>query len=118
MLISNLNSRDSSSHRNQNNNNTENLAQEFTSTFSSYKNPEFSDSERLQHLSSTIEAASKLGIWLFSQPCLFTFDWKAGSTNSTDDSLIIFPAVVKVCDERGRRLEVPTKIVEEKAMKI
>lgn len=117
MLISHLNDRNSDfSSRNQSE--ISSLAQHFTSTFSPYKNSEFSDSDRVTHLISLMKAASGLGAWLFAQPCLFEFDWKTQNADVIHDQLVVFPMVVKICDEQGRRLEVSQKIVEAQVMKI
>lgn len=117
MLISHLNTR-SSDFSKINQSAITSLSQHFTATFSPYKNPEFSDSDRVTHLTSVMKAASDLGTWLFAQPCLFEFDWKPRNSDVTHDQLTIFPMVVKTRDEQGRRLEIPQNIVEAQVMNI
>lgn len=87
------------------------FAERFTRAFEPYSNPQFSEADRLRHLTSVVKAASELGIWLFSQPCAFSFRW-TGATSSTSQ-VVTLPAVVKVGDEQGRRLAVPQIIVEK-----
>lgn len=117
MSISHLNAR-SSDLLNRNPSAITSLAQNFTSKFSPYKNPEFSGSDAVTHLTSVVKAASDYGSWLFAQPCLFEFHWKARNADFTHDQIIIFPMVVKTCDEHGRRLEIPQTIVEAQVMQI
>ncbi|KAJ5726653.1 uncharacterized protein N7483_008010 [Penicillium malachiteum] len=89
---------------------------EFTTTFATYRNGDFPQSEQVAHLTSVVKAAFELGVWLFAQPCTFKFDWQSGSTG--ESQLVIFPSVLKVCDERGRRLNTPQMVVAVRATRI
>ncbi|KAB8077962.1 hypothetical protein BDV29DRAFT_32187 [Aspergillus leporis] len=87
------------------------LAENFSGSFAPYSDPQFSDSDRVGHLTSVVRAASNLGIWLFAQPCAIDFRWECAST--TPDQVVVLPAVVKVSDEQGQRLLPPQVLVEE-----
>ncbi|KAJ5738038.1 hypothetical protein N7493_001193 [Penicillium malachiteum] len=84
------------------------LVTDFTATFATFRSGDFPQSEQLAHLNSVVNAAFDLGIWLFAQPCTFQFDWQSGNTGK---QLVIFPSVIKVCDEHGRRLNTPQMVV-------
>ncbi|KAL3442443.1 hypothetical protein BJX65DRAFT_298970 [Aspergillus insuetus] len=83
------------------------FADEFSSAFSAYAQPAFSESDRVVHLTKLANSAAELGIWLFAQPCTFEFVWKKSSSEIT-----VSPKVVKTFDERGARLAVPQVLIE------
>lgn len=93
------------------------LAQTFTSAFAQYSDAHFAESDRLDHLASVLRAAADLGVWLFAQPCSFGFRWSPRS-GSAADRVAVFPAVVKVGDELGRRLLVQQVLAEEVTARI
>ncbi|KAJ5218401.1 uncharacterized protein N7498_000500 [Penicillium cinerascens] len=92
------------------------LAKSFTTAFAPYSDPSFSEAHRLGHLTSVVRAAADLGAWLFSQPCFFEFRWTSVVTPL--NQLIMFPAVVKVGNEQGRRISVPHTLVAETTARI
>lgn len=96
---------------------TTSLAQSFTSTFAPYSDAHFAESDRLDHLASVLRAAADLGVWLFAQPCSFGFRWSPRSGPAAD-RIAVFPAVVKVGDELGRRLLVQQVLAEEVTARI
>ncbi|KAJ9485233.1 hypothetical protein VN97_g8124 [Penicillium thymicola] len=51
------------------------FAEEFTKAFEPYSNSQFAEDDRLRHLATISKSAADLGIWLFSQPCSFKFQW-------------------------------------------
>jgi hypothetical protein len=118
MIVSHLNSLSPSTSPTQRDETIDSLTRDFISTFSPYRNPEFSESQQIAHLKSVIKATSDLGTWFFSQPCAFRLDWASSATDRNQDQLIIFPSVVKLCDEQGRRLENIQKLVEERRMQM
>ncbi|GKZ99197.1 hypothetical protein AnigIFM60653_003402 [Aspergillus niger] len=85
------------------------LAEGFSEVFGLYRNPELPDADRRRHLVSVVKEAAQLSVWLFTQPCSFEFSWSAPSPGS----IVILPAVMKISDERGDKLPVPQKMVEE-----
>ncbi|PLB53309.1 hypothetical protein P170DRAFT_463048 [Aspergillus steynii IBT 23096] len=97
-------------------NTIQSLAQDFSTTFASYSDPHFPESDRLAQLSSVFRAASELGTWLFSQPCSFDFRWDTSSVSS--DHVIVLPAVVKISDELGQRLPAPRVLVDKTVARI
>ncbi|PGH19082.1 hypothetical protein AJ79_00116 [Helicocarpus griseus UAMH5409] len=80
----------------------------FNAAFGSYANPQYTDSERTGHLTRLIRAATDLEIFLFCQPCGFEFSWQESSAGQT----VILPAVVKISDEHGCRLETDQIMVD------
>ncbi|KAJ5667300.1 hypothetical protein N7507_003164 [Penicillium longicatenatum] len=88
----------------------------FTETFASYSDPQFSEADRLAHLTSVARAAVDLGIWLFSQPCSFEFRWSTAI--SKINQVVVLPAVVKTRDEHGVRLAVPQTLLEAFARQV
>lgn len=92
------------------------FAEDFTSTFASYSDSQFPDSDRVAHLTRVLRAASDLGAWMFSQPCTFEFSWDTSSIPR--GHIIVLPAVVKVSDELGQRLLTPQTLVERTVVRI
>ena len=75
----------------------------------------YADEDRVRSLCEIMKSAAELGVWLFAQPCTYEFRWagledeKVGvgaqkRTTTTMTTMVIAPALVKVGDERGRRL--------------
>jgi hypothetical protein len=113
MLTSYLNIRGQSSNPNDlavRNEVIANIADAFNRTFAPYGDSRFSQMDRLSHLQSVVREASRLGIWLFSQPCSFEFHW---SMASETNSIAVLPSVIKLHDEQGRRLVVPQSLLNE-----
>ena len=92
------------------------LAQKFSTTFASYSDSHFPESDRLAQLSSLFRAGSELGTWLFSQPCSFAFRWDTNSVSL--DHVIVLPAVVKISDELGQQLPAPRVLVDRTVARI
>jgi hypothetical protein len=90
------------------------FAEGFTKAFEPYSNPQFTKDDRLRHLATISKSAADLGIWLFSQPCSFKFRWVTDRVSG--DNMVVLPAILKVCDEQGRLLAIPEKLVEEKVV--
>jgi hypothetical protein len=114
MLTSYLNFRGQSSHPNDlavRNEVIANIADDFNQTFAPYGDSRFAQMDRLSHLQSVVREASRLGIWLFSQPCSFEFHWSIAS--ETSNSITVLPSVIKLQDEQGRRLAVPQTVLNE-----
>ncbi|BCS21559.1 uncharacterized protein APUU_21991S [Aspergillus puulaauensis] len=89
---------------------TESLAGQFTAAFNPYSFPSFTPEERISHLETLACSAADLGVWLFSQPCAFEFDWKTPGTSAGGISVV--PRVLKVADEKGAPLVTPQVLVE------
>lgn len=87
------------------------FAKGFTETFTSYSDPQYSETDRLAHLTSVSRAAAELGLWLFSQPCSFDFLWSP--FKPIVNQVAVLPAVVKSYDEWGGKLDVPQMLLEE-----
>ncbi|OJJ08299.1 hypothetical protein ASPVEDRAFT_34466 [Aspergillus versicolor CBS 583.65] len=87
---------------------TESLAGQFTAAFNPYSFPSFTPEERTSHLETLACSAADLGVWLFSQPCSFEFDWGGSGTAE----IRVVPRVLKVADEKGGLLVTPQVLVE------
>lgn len=114
MLTSYLSVRDQNFHPNDlavRNEVIANIADDFNRTFAPYGDSRFSQMDRFSHLQSVVREASRLGIWLFSQPCSFEFRWSMASDKS--NSITVLPSVIKLYDEQGRRLVVPQTVLNE-----
>ena len=92
----------------------------FSRAFAPWKVAKYADEDRVRSLCEIMKSAAELGVWLFAQPCTYEFRWagledeKVGvgaqkrttttMTTTTMTTMVIAPALVKVGDERGRRL--------------
>lgn len=86
---------------------TESVAGQFTAAFNPYSFPSFTPEERTSHLETLACSAVDLGVWLFSQPCAFEFDWGAAT-----GEIRVVPRVLKVADEKGGLLVTPQVLIE------
>lgn len=59
---------------------------------------------RMQDLEHLVEQGAKFGWLLFSQPTVWTFDWRCGgsSLESLGDRLVVFPALLQLSNPKGR----------------
>jgi len=64
-----------------------------------------------------MKSAADLGIWLFSQPSTFQFQW-GSPEKSGGNTIVVAPALVKVADERAQKLSQPQVMVEMISRKI
>ena len=77
--------------------------QSFAKAFAPWKITGYKDEERARSLSSILEDAASLGIFLFSQPSTLEFHWPAaGEVRS--GGIVVSPALLKVTDEKGHNL--------------
>ena len=79
------------------------MATSFSNAFAPWKNGKYSSKDRVLNLSEILKQASDLGMWLFSQPSSFRFDWATGIPQSFE-GVIVLPGLVKETDEKGIRL--------------
>ncbi|EFR02006.1 hypothetical protein MGYG_05009 [Nannizzia gypsea CBS 118893] len=84
------------------------VVKKFTAAFQAYASLQYPESARIRHLTSVVEDAADLGIWLFEQPCGFDFIWDKAAVGK----ISISPAMVKVSDENGQHLHVEQEMVE------
>lgn len=82
--------------------------EKFTSAFRFCASVQHSEPVRKRHLTSVMENAADLGIWLFEQPCGFEFIWRDTGVGE----ILVSPAMVKVHDEQGRGLLIQQNMVE------
>jgi hypothetical protein len=83
-------------------------AQAFTRAFAPYANLRYSEDQRTGHLINVMRDAAGQGLWLFSQPCGFDFDWP----DCSGGDIVVTPKVTKRFDERGRRLVAEQTVIE------
>jgi hypothetical protein len=55
-----------------------------------------------------INNALDLSLWLFGQPYLYEWVWEDVGRRGT----VVSPGLVRVTDEKGRMLDVPSKVAE------
>lgn len=87
------------------------IADDFNQTFAPYGDPRFTKADRIAHLHTIVREASRLGVWLFAQPCSFEFHWSMPS--KTGSQITVLPSVIKIYDEQGRHLAVPQTVLDE-----
>lgn len=90
------------------------LTQIFSRSLAAWNNPKYNDNDRMQHLSAVIIEAADLGFWLFSQPSGLEFRWSRHGENEIE----IAPALVKVTDEKGRKLAESQVVVKATTSKL
>ncbi|KAK4494300.1 hypothetical protein PRZ48_014598 [Zasmidium cellare] len=59
--------------------------------------------QRAKDLEMLISFGAQFGYTLFSQPTTWRFDWGGGQGET--DEVVVFPALVKIGDDRGQRLK-------------
>lgn len=89
----------------------QNMATSFSSAFAPWKNGKYRSKDRVRNLSEILKQAADLGIWLFSQPSAFRFDWPRGTPRSMKE-MTVLPGLVKETDEKGIRLKDAQVLVE------
>ena len=87
------------------------MATSFSNAFAPWRNGKYRSEDRVRNLCKILNQAAKLGIWLFSQPSAFRFDWPTGTPQSTR-GLTVLPGLVKETDENGIRLKHAQVLVE------
>ena len=90
------------------------LTRLFSRSLAAWKNPKYNDDDRMRHLSAVIIEAADLGFWLFSQPSGFEFRW----SRSVENEIETAPALVKMTDEKGHRLEEFQIVVKATTLKL
>lgn len=87
------------------------VVQTFSITFGPWQNRRFREGDRVRSLTEILKSAADLGIWLFSQPSTFQFQWGAAE-KSGSNIVVIGPALVKVANERAQPLSKAQVMVE------
>lgn len=90
------------------------IVQNFSIAFAPWQNPRYRDEERVHSLVAILKDAADKGIWLFSQPSEFQFQWQKLSPSR----IAVAPALVKVTDERGQVLGKPQVMIDMTAKKL
>lgn len=90
------------------------IIQNFSIAFAPWQNPRYKDEERVHSLVAILKDAADKGIWLFSQPSEFQFQWRKLSPSR----IAVAPALVKVTDERGQILGKPQEMINMTATKL
>lgn len=93
-----------------------NMATSFSNAFAPWKNGKYRSKDRVCNLCEILKQAADLGIWLFSQPSAFRFDWPTGTPQSTRE-VTVLPGLVKETDEKGIWLKDAQVLVEPKIEK-
>ena len=90
------------------------IVQNFSVAFAPWQNPRYKDEERVHSLVAILKDAADKGIWLFSQPSEFQFQWRKLGPGR----IAVAPALVKVTDERGQILAEPQVMIDSTIRKI
>ena len=90
------------------------IVQNFSIAFAPWQNPRYKDEERVRSLVAILKDAADKGIWLFSQPSEFQFQWRKLSPGR----IAVAPALVKITDERGQVLGQPQVMINMTAEKL
>lgn len=90
------------------------IVQNFSIAFAPWQNPRYDDEERVHSFVALLKDAADKGIWLFSQPSEFQFQWPKLSPGR----IAVAPALVKVTDERGQILREPQVMINMTAKKV
>ena len=77
--------------------------------FAPYATSQYSSADRSRQLVEVMTSAAGLAFWVFGQPCGFEFIW---SSKSADNSITLFPEMVKTFDEEGWRLPVAQSMIK------
>lgn len=105
------NSPDSAAYRARVDEQIQNMATSFSNAFAPWKNGKYRSKDRVRNLSEIFKQAADLGIWLFSQPSAFRFNWPTSTPQSTSE-ITVLPGLVKETDEKGMRLKDAQVLVE------
>ena len=89
----------------------QNMATSFSNAFAPWRNRKYRSKDRVRNLFEILKQAADLGIWLFSQPSAYRFNWPTSTPRSTSE-IIVLPGLVKETDEKGMRLKDPQVLVE------
>lgn len=81
--------------------------QTFSRAFRPWWNAKYSEEQRARSLSTILQSAADLGIWMFSQAFELQFEWPKQEATK----LVVLPALLKTTDERGRDLTKPQVIL-------
>lgn len=86
----------------------------FAAAFHSWaKNPSKNSATSLQNLKEIMRSAAETGIFVFTQPTTFEYQWSGMVASSKKSQRVVaLPAFVKVADERGVRLEKPMVMID------
>ena len=90
------------------------IVQNFSAAFAPWQNPKYEDEERVHSLVAILKDAADKGIWLFSQPSEFQFQWRKLGPGR----IAVAPALVKVTDERGQILAEPQVMIDLTVRKV
>ena len=93
----------------------QNMAISFSNTFAPWRNGKYRSKDRVRNVSEIIKQAADLGIWLFSQPSAFRFNWPTSNPRPSSE-ITALPGLVKDTDEKGIRLK-DTQVLMEPVMK-
>ena len=89
------------------------IVRNFSIAFAPWQNPRYKDEERVRSLVAILKDAADKGIWLFSQPSEFLFQWR----KLNPGRIAVAPALVKTTDERGQVLGQPQVMINMTAEK-
>lgn len=84
----------------------EEIVRSFCRAFAPWKNPKYSDEDRMRSLSATLKEAADLGLFMFAQASDLQFRWSKQSEGGSN-RIATAPALIKVTSEKGIMLAEP-----------
>lgn len=73
--------------------------------------------ERLGDLRNILRDDAKFAFLLFSQPYFWQFDWQSELADHLSESLVVFPSLLRVMNEDGKRLAEPVVLGKKRLLK-
>ena len=89
----------------------EKLVEKWSRAFAPWRNSKYKDEDQMRSLSAIWRSAAELGVWIFSQPSSFQFQWPEQRDLRTHQ-ITVTPALIKTTDEKGHALKQPQVILE------
>ncbi|KAI4210810.1 MAG: hypothetical protein LQ351_006392 [Letrouitia transgressa] len=94
------------------NRNINNALEALNTLLRPYADSQRDDNERERKLEEIMRRAARFGFLLFSQPSTWNFDWETPQ-NAGRGALVIFPALLQVGDDNGKKTPIPRALEEQ-----
>jgi hypothetical protein len=78
------------------------VAASFSAAFEYWARPERSPDQRFKMLVELLEKAANLGIFLFSQPSVFLFDWEVSAKELQTHGFPVWPRMLRIFDNNAQ----------------
>ncbi|KAL9046506.1 MAG: hypothetical protein Q9214_000675 [Letrouitia sp. 1 TL-2023] len=98
------------------NHNINNALEALNTLLRPYADGQRDDNERERKLEEIMRRAARFGFLLFSQPSTWNFDWETPQ-NAGRGALVIFPALLQVGDDNGKKSPMPRALEEQELVR-